>query len=60
MEHYSTDFAQQNTRKRELPGDLRRLLPYDKGRDHRVVGNDIVLIETATELILEVMKDVLR
>jgi len=25
-----------------------------------VVGNDIVLIEIATELILDVMKDVLR
>ncbi len=46
--------------KRRLPGDLRALLPYHKGRDYRVVGNDIVLIETATELILDVMKDVLR
>ena len=54
------NFAQQDTRKRELPGDLRRLLPYHKGKDYRVVGNDIVLIEIATELILDVMKDVLR
>ncbi len=46
--------------KRWLPGDLRRLLPYHTGRDYRVVGNDIVLIETATELILDVMKGVLR
>ncbi len=59
-EHYSPHFAQQDTRKRELPGDLRRLLPYHKGKDYRVVGNDIVLIEIATELILDVMKDVLR
>ncbi len=46
--------------KRELPGDLRRLLPYHKGKDYRVVGDDIVLIEIATELILDVMQGVLR
>ncbi len=46
--------------KRELPGDLRALLPIRSGQDYRVVGNDIVLIEIATELILDVMKDVLR
>ncbi len=46
--------------KRRLPGDLRALLPIRSGQDFRVVGNDIVLIETATELILDVMKDVLR
>ncbi len=46
--------------KRELPGDLRGLLPYRKGKDYRVVGNDIVLIETATNLILDVMQGVLR
>ena len=46
--------------KRVLPGDLRGLLPYRKGRDYRVVGTDIVLIETATNLILDVMQGVLR
>ncbi len=46
--------------KRRLPGDLRALLPIRSGQDYRVVGNDIVLIEIATELILDVMKDVLR
>ncbi len=46
--------------KRRLPGDLRALLPIRSGQDFRVVGNDIVLIEIATELILDVMKDVLR
>ena len=46
--------------KRRLPGDLRGLLPLRSGQDYRVVGNDIVLIEIATELILDVMKDVLR
>ena len=59
MAQYSTDFARQSTPKRESPGDLRALLPYRKGKDYRVVGNDIVLIEIATELILDVMKDVL-
>ncbi len=46
--------------KRRLPGDLRGLLPYRKGLDYRVVGNDIVLIETATEVILDVMQGALR
>ncbi len=46
--------------KRRLPGDLLSLLPVRSGQDYRVVGNDIVLIEIATELILDVMKDVLR
>ena len=46
--------------KRRLPGDLRGLLPARKGQDYRVVGNDIVLIETATSLILDIMKGVLR
>ena len=46
--------------KRALPGGLRALLPYHKGRDYRVVGNDIVLIEIATGLILDVMQGVLR
>ncbi len=46
--------------KRRLPGDLRALLPIRSGQDFRVVGNDIVLIETATEVILDVMQGVLR
>ncbi len=46
--------------KRGLPDDLRRQLPVQKGQDYRVVGNDIVLIETATNLILDVMQGVLR
>ncbi len=46
--------------KRSLPGDLRSLLPRRTGQDYRVVGNDIVLIETATSLILDVMRGVLR
>ncbi len=46
--------------KRGLPGDLRGQLPRRKGQDYRVVGNDIVLIETATNVILDVMENVLR
>ncbi len=46
--------------KRRLPGGLRGLLPWRTGQDYRVVGNDIVLIETATNLILDIMKGVLR
>ncbi len=46
--------------KRRLPGGLRGLLPRRTGQDFRVVGNDIVLIETATSLILDVIQGVLR
>ncbi len=46
--------------KRSLPGDLRSRLPHRAGQDYRVVGNDIVLIEIATNLILDVMQGVLR
>ncbi|MFQ6016857.1 MAG: hypothetical protein ACE5KF_01565 [Kiloniellaceae bacterium] len=45
---------------KRLPGDLRALLPRRVGEDFRVVGDDIVLIETATNVILDVMKGVLR
>ncbi len=46
--------------KRALPSGLRGLLPHRAGQDYRVVGNDIVLIETATNLILDIIKGVLR
>ncbi len=46
--------------KRVLPGDLRGLLPARRGQDYRVVGTDIVLIETATSVILDIIKGVLR
>ncbi len=39
---------------------LRALLPIRSGQDFRVVGNDIVLIEIATNVILDVMKGMLR
>lgn len=46
--------------KRQLPADLSARLPKRRGQDYRVVGDDIVLIETATRVILDVMKGVLR
>jgi len=47
--------------KRGLPSDLRARLPErPAGQDYRVVGDDIVLIDVATRVILDVMKGVLR
>ena len=46
--------------KRRLPGDLRGLLPTRSGLDYRAVGDDVFLIETATRVILDVRKGVLR
>ncbi len=46
--------------KRRLPSGLRDRLPYRTGQDYRVVGTDIVLIEIATGLILDIMQGVLR
>ncbi len=46
--------------KRALPSDLRGLLPRRTGQDYRVVGNDIVLIEIATGLILDIIQGALR
>ncbi len=46
--------------KRGLPSDLRGLLPRRTGQNYRVVGNDIMLIEIATGLILDVMVGTLR
>lgn len=47
--------------KRELPPDLLSRLPRrPAGQGYRVVGDDIVLIDTATRVILDVMKGVLK
>ncbi len=46
--------------KRRLPSDLLGRLPSRAGQDYRVVGNDIMLIEIATGLILDIMQGVLR
>jgi hypothetical protein len=46
--------------KRRLPSGLLGQLPQRAGQDYRVVGNDIVLVELATNLILDIMQGVLR
>jgi hypothetical protein len=46
--------------KRGLPNDLLGLLPRRTGQNYRVVGNDIMLIEAATGLILDIMVGALR
>jgi len=46
--------------KRELPPDLMSRLPRrPEGQGYRVVGDDVVLIDTATRVILDVVKGVL-
>lgn len=42
------------------PGLQKRLPSLPSGLQRRIVGNDVVLIETATSLILDVLRDVLR
>ncbi len=46
--------------KRGLPSDLHGLLPQRTGQDYQVVGSDIMLIEIATGLILDIMVGALR
>lgn len=44
--------------KRQLPEGLERLLPRrHDGRERVLVGNDVLLIETATGLILDILED---
>ena len=45
---------------RGLPNDLLGLLPQRRGQNYQVVGNDIMLIEAATGLILDIMVGALR
>lgn len=46
--------------KQALPGGLHRQLPPRDGYNYEIVGTDVYLIETATEVIVDVMRDVLR
>ncbi|MCP5370092.1 MAG: hypothetical protein H6907_00010 [Hyphomicrobiales bacterium] len=47
--------------KRDLPGDLdRRLPPPPKGTHRAVVDGHVVLIETATNVLLDVIEDAIR
>ncbi len=45
--------------KRNLPPDLEGKLPKRKGQDRVIVGNDVVLVERATGLVLDILKHVL-
>ena len=45
--------------KRNLPPDLEGKLRKRKGQDRVIVGNDVVLIERATGLVLDILIDVL-
>ncbi len=47
--------------KRQLPGDLHDRLPVPPaGHERVVVGQDVVLIETASGLIRDIIRDVVR
>jgi len=47
--------------KRDLPEDLRSLLPVSRKGTHRViVDNDVVLIEKGTEIILDILTDIVK
>ena len=43
-----------------LPDGLHRQLPPRFGQHYEIIGTDVVLIETATRVIVDVLKDVLR
>jgi Ni/Co efflux regulator RcnB len=45
--------------KRNLPDDLRtRLRDPDDGTDRQIVGTDVLLVDTATGVILDILRDV--
>lgn len=46
--------------KQVLPDGLHRQLPQRDGYDYEIVGNDVVLVEDATRVIVDVLRDVLR
>lgn len=47
--------------KRDLPSDLILKLPAArKGTQRKIVGSDVVLIQTATGIILDVIRDVVK
>jgi len=43
-----------------LPDGLHRQLPPRFGEHYEIIGTDVVLVETATRVIVDVLKDVLR
>jgi len=46
--------------KRALPPDVESQLPARKNAERAIVGNDVVLIQQGTNLILDIIKDVVR
>ena len=47
--------------KRDLPSDLILKLPaVKKGTERKIVGSDVVLIQTATGVVLDVLRDVVK
>ncbi|WP_340116023.1 anti-virulence regulator CigR family protein [Pelagibius sp. 7325] len=46
--------------KQALPDGLHRQLPPRNGQHYEIIGTDVVLVETATRIIVDVLKDVLR
>lgn len=46
--------------KQALPDGLHRRLPPRDGQHYEIVGTDVVLVQTATKVIVDVLKDVLR
>lgn len=45
---------------KRFPDGLRGQLPHRAGYDYRVVGADVLLVEIATGVIVDVVKDILR
>lgn len=45
--------------KRDLPDDLQSRLPTRKGAKRVIVDNDILLVEEGTELVLDILENVL-
>lgn len=43
-----------------LPDGLHRQLPRRYGEHYEIIGADVVLVDTATRVIVDVLKDVLR
>ncbi|MGD1877302.1 MAG: anti-virulence regulator CigR family protein [Kiloniellaceae bacterium] len=46
--------------KQVLPDGLHRQLPPRDGQHYEIIGTDVVLVETATRVIVDILKDVLR
>lgn len=45
---------------KRFPDGLRGQLPHRPGYDYRTVGADVLLVEAATGIIVDVVKDILR